>query len=168
MKRVLLLMMGALLLLSPMVALADDTPAPAVAEAVAAPAAPETATADLAVVEDPPANDDVSWDELADLLLKVITDWRTLGWMAGVIALIALFTAVLRLKPLNDLLEKHGLKHIKVYVAMGLGGALIFFTTLAAGKSWWEALIAAVVGVVAGFATTGGHQAITKGNKKKP
>jgi len=106
----------------------------------------------------------VTLEQLLDMVGKVVSDWRVIGWMAGVIALIALLVAALRFKPLNNLLEKHDLKWIKVYISAGLGALSGFFSAFRTGAGWVQSIL---IGLMAGWAVIGAHQTVTKANKKK-
>lgn len=189
MKKVMILTLGLITLLSlGSLALSQpaETPQPADAgmASPAQPAAPTATTAPDATAE--PASEgsapegsvssetgtsekegDVTLDELLDMLLRVVTDFRTTGLLAGFITIMALLIYALRYPRLNDWLEKKGWKQYKVYVAAGLGGISICLTTLAAGEIWWKAGLAGLAGIIAGLAATGLHQARTKGNQSK-
>jgi len=130
-----------------------------------------TAEGDVATVAEAPMAEapvlvepEVTLDQLLDMIGKVVSDWRVIGWMAGVIALIALLIAALRFTPLNNLLEKNDLKWIKVYVSAGLGALSGFFSAFQTGAGWVQSIL---LGLMAGWAVIGAHQTITKGNKKK-
>lgn len=129
---------------------------PALSQPVSDPAGP-TVTAKVVADEEAP-----SFDKLWEDFLKVITDFRTVGIVAGFIALIGLLITVLRIKQLNAWLEAKGWKQYKVYVAAGLGGVVAFLAALPMG--WLKALAAGVAGVLAGLGATGGHVAGTGGS----
>lgn len=110
------------------------------------------------------AEPEISLDQLLEMTGKVISDWRVLGWMAGIIALIALLVMALRFKPLNELLDRKDLKWIKTYVSAGLGALSGFFTAFQTGAGWVQSIL---LGLTAGWAVIGAHQTITKANRKK-
>lgn len=120
-----------------------------------------TATAEVATEAVEP---DVPINELLSKIGQVISDWRTLGLLAGLIALISLGIMVLRVKKLNEYLESKNIKWLKTYIAAGLGGLLTALTTYQTGAGLSQSIIA---GVIFGLASVGGHQAITKSNKPK-
>lgn len=120
-----------------------------------------TATAEVATEAVEP---DVPINELLSKIGQVISDWRTLGLLAGLIVLISLGIMVLRVKKLNEYLESKNIKWLKTYIAAGLGGLLTALTTYQTGAGLSQSIIA---GVIFGLASVGGHQAITKSNKPK-
>lgn len=109
-------------------------------------------------------DEEVTAEELAKQAEKIAQDWEKLGWMGGVIAIVGLLIMLLRFKPINNFLEGKGWKWIKPYLAVGLGAVGGFFTSLAGGAVWYQAIIA---GIIAGAAVPGFHQILTKANKQK-
>jgi len=105
----------------------------------------------------PGDSDELDMDNLLKLTGKVWSDWRTYGWMAGVIALLNLLIFVLRIKPLNAWLEKKGLKKYKPYVAMALGAGLMALASIKTGVPIAQAIIA---GLMFGWTSSGLHQSI--------
>jgi hypothetical protein len=161
----------------------EPAPAPATAaEATEQPAAaPEAAAAEPAKAEEakpapakpegigtsPAANEDTEAEPTVGELLqgtaKVVDDWKTLGWIAGLIALINLLTHLLRFKWLNDLLEAKNLKHIKPWIAAGLGALTGGFTTFQTGAGVLNSVVA---GLMAGFAAIGAHEVMSTKKRK--
>jgi hypothetical protein len=186
MKKTMILVLGLTTLLSLGGLALSETPQPVAMKtaALAQPAAP-TGTADLdATIEAPETGGaldgsvssetstaekevEVTLDELLDMLMAVVTDFRTTGLLAGFIALVALLIYALRYPRLNGWLEAKGWKPYKVYIAAGLAGASVGLATVAAGEVWWKALLAGIAGIVAGLASTGLHQARIAGNQSK-
>ena len=105
--------------------------------------------------------------EMGEQIEKIANDWKSLGWIYGVIGMIGLLMMALRFKPINDFFESKGIKWLKPYISAGLGLLSGFFTAWAeTGKIWPTAVIAAGMGLIAGLAAVGGHQVFTKANSK--
>lgn len=69
-----------------------------------------------------PKEDEVTPEAMADQFNKVVSDWRTVGWLAGLAALIALLIMVLKYKPIDALFERLEKKWVKPLIAAILGG----------------------------------------------
>jgi len=149
-------------------------PAPAAAAATEQPAAPAAAPAAVGTPTPAPApvaaaaNTDTEEPEatVGDLIsgtAKVVDDWKTLGWIAGLIALINLFTHLLRFKWLNDFLEAKDLKHIKPWIAAGFGAIAGGLTTFQTGAGVLNSVVA---GLLAGFAAIGAHEVLSTKKRK--
>ena len=110
---------------------------------------------------------DVTFEELFKALGKVITDFKGLGVLAGFLSLISFLMLALRIKKLNEWLEKKGWKKYKPWAAGVLGGALTGLTSAASGADWWKALIAGLFGAVTALASVGLHNLFTGGNAEK-
>ena len=110
----------------------------------------------------PAADPEVTFDQLTTQLGKVFSDWRTIGLIACLVALVNLLVLVFRFKPLNDFLDTHGWKPYKVYIAAVLGAVLTVLTTFQTGAGLLPSL---VLGIGFGFTAVGSHQASTGGNK---
>jgi hypothetical protein len=106
----------------------------------------------------------VSVADLAEQAQKIAEDWKKLGWMGGVIAIIGMLILMLRFKPIDVFLEDKKLKWIKPYISIGLGVLGGFFAALIGGAIWHQALIA---GLIAGAAVPGFHQVLTGANKDR-
>jgi hypothetical protein len=89
--------------------------------------------------------------------VKVIDDWRSVGWLAGLIALINLLINVLRYPVINSWLSSLEVKWVKPLCAVLLGGALGGCSTLATGASVPNSIVA---GVLAGLGSVGFHEFI--------
>lgn len=106
---------------------------------------------------EPGDSDELNLDNLVKMTEKVWSDWRTYGWMAGVIALLNLLIFALRIKPLNDWLEKKDWKKYKPYVAAVLGAALMCLASL---KTHVPILQSIVAGLMFGWTSSGLHQSV--------
>lgn len=154
-----------------------ETTAPAAPVAVAdAPAAPEgsdkgeAAPVDSRASEgvaapkaDAASTDSVEGEEATaeDLLQglgKTVNDWKTLGWLAGLIALLNFLMGLLRFKPIDVWLIQHDKKWLKPWVAMGLGALIMGLSTYQTDANVLNAIVA---GLLAGLGSTGFHEAIT-------
>jgi hypothetical protein len=89
---------------------------------------------------------------------KIINDWRKIGWIAGLIALINLLINLLRFKPINEFLEEKDLKWLKPLAACVLGGALGGLTTYQTGVPWLNSVAA---GVLTALGSVGFHELIS-------
>jgi len=151
---VLITILSALMLASP-VGSQPTEPAP-VAD-VAAPAQPVPEVTDA----------ETSPEEVAEQVGKIQTEWERLGWMGGVAAIVGLLIMLLRIKPLNDWLEKKGWKKYKAIAAGVLGAIGSFFLVWGeSGVLWPTAVIALIMGLISGWASVGLHQSLTAGNSK--
>jgi hypothetical protein len=109
---------------------------------------------------------EVTWGRLIGELGKVISDFRTVGILAGFIALINLLLLILRFKPIDAWLEKKNLKKWKPLVGGILGGVLVTLVSLGKGVPLVDSLIAGAAGVLTALASTGVHNLFTAGNEK--
>jgi hypothetical protein len=137
------------------VPLAAGETAPAEAEVVAiAETAPEVST-ELEVVGG--ESETTPFDIFRDIG-KIINDWRKIGWIAGLIALINMLINLLRFKPINEFLEDRDLKWCKPLAACVLGGALGGLTTYQTGAPWLNSVAA---GVLTALGSVGFHELIS-------
>lgn len=104
---------------------------------------------------DPVPTRNMTIDELITSIVRVVSDWRTTGWLAGLIALINLLINLLRLPVLARWLERQNLKWIKPAVAAVLGGLLTAFLAYQDGRGVGGA---AVGGLLVGLSATGVHE----------
>ena len=124
-----------------------------------------TADPNSLAATDPGAPVDVDPQKIGDDLVNVINQWKTIGWIAGSIALVNLLMLCLRLKPIEDFFEKRGWKTYKSWVASALGAISVGFTAYSQGVGIVQAII---VGVAAGWAAIGGHQnAVARSDAKE-
>lgn len=122
------------------------------ADAPEAPAEPAVETAPA----EAPAPD---VGELLKQTGQVVSDWRTVGWLAGMIALINLLINLTRLPFLDALLARYKKKWLKPLIAAGLGAFLVGMTSYATDAN---ALNSIVIGLLTGFAAVGVHEAADK------
>ena len=104
---------------------------------------------------DPVPTRNMTIDELITSIVRVVADWRTTGWLAGLIALINLLINLLRLPVFARYLKRQNLKWIKPAVAALLGGLL---TALLAYQQGQGVGGAAVGGLLVGLSATGMHE----------
>lgn len=95
--------------------------------------------------------------ELITEVGKVINDWRNVGWLAGVIALINLLLSLLRFRPIDMALDRLDWKWLKPLIATLLGAALGGFSTFSTGAG---ALNSIVAGMLAGLGSVGFHELV--------
>ena len=105
------------------------------------------------------ANASITVDELAEDAQNVVNDWRALGSIAGIIALLQLLMKILKFKPIDDLMVAKKIKWIKPYVSAVLGVLLVGLTTYANGGNLMNSLVA---GFLFGTATTGWNEMLNK------
>jgi len=166
------------LLLFPAILNAQDTPqpvAPAATVTEAAPDAPppgevsgttETAPekANLASPTDKvtEAIKDETPSQPSDLLTGVqqtVNDWRTLGWLAGVMALLQLLMKILKFGPVDEWFRVNKKKWLKPYIAAGIGAILGGFSTYATGAGVMNSVIA---GLMVGITSVGWNELVNK------
>lgn len=128
-----------------------DTPTPA-----------ETATPASDATDDAPA-DAPQVGELVSDAGKVIDDWKNIGWLAGVIALINLLLNLLRFRAIETWLNDLDCKWLKPLIATLLGCALGGFSTYATGAGILNSIVA---GAMAGLGSIGFHELIDKTRKR--
>jgi len=141
----------------------------AIAQDVPVQPAPEAAAVSVPAVAQPAADvgDQPSLDAYVEAFKLIISEWKTVGYLGGLLALVAFLIMLMKLKFISNYLEAHDLKWVKSLVAAVLGGLATMFTAVLAGADWWPAgIIAFLSGAAAGFGAVGAHQAVTKGNKK--
>lgn len=90
--------------------------------------------------------------DLIDDATKVYSDWKTSGWMAGLLALVSMFMAVLKLKPINQYFQSKKIMWLKPILAGVFGAVAAGLAALIAGQGVWPALTS---GVVAGLGAVG-------------
>lgn len=99
--------------------------------------------------------------EVISGLVKIVNDWKTLGWMAGLSAVVALILFVIRRVALVKNLLAKGPKWITPVVSAGLGAVGGFLSGFSAG-GLPAGLVAAVAGLGAGLGAVGGHTMISR------
>lgn len=144
-------------------AFAQDEPVPAQP-------APEAAVVDAPAVagDAAPVAEQPSLDDYVAAFKLILSEWQTVGWLAGLVALVAFLVMLMRLKFIDNYLVAHDLKWVKALIAAVLGGLAAMFAAVQAGAEWWPAgIVAFISGAVAGFGAVGLHQTVTKGDKNK-
>lgn len=136
----------------------DITPIAVLAQADLAPAA-APATATETPTEEPPPE----VGELVSGAGKVIDDWKNIGWLAGVIALINLLLNLVRFTPIETWLASLDYKWIKPLIATILGAALGGFSTFSTGAGILNSIVA---GALAGLTSVGFHELVDKTRKR--
>lgn len=102
--------------------------------------------------------------ELPDLVAeatKVYSDWKTGGWMAGLLALVSLFMSLLRFKPVNQFFRDKQIMWLKPILAAAFGGALAGMSAGFSGAGVGPSIIA---GLLAGLGAVGLYE-VTKRRK---
>jgi hypothetical protein len=95
--------------------------------------------------------------ELVTSVGKVIDDWKNVGWLAGVIALINLLLNLLRFKPIDMALERLDWKWLKPLIATVLGATLGGFSVFSTGAGVLNSVVA---GMLAGLGSVGFHELV--------
>lgn len=95
--------------------------------------------------------------ELITSVGKVVNDWRNIGWLAGVIALINFLLSLLRFKPIDLALDRLDVKWLKPLLATLLGALLGGFSTFSTGGSVLNSVVA---GMLAGLGSVGFHELV--------
>ena len=126
-------------------------------ETDAAVASEETSTTETIDDELPDAG------ELLQGVGKVADDWKALGWLAGMIALVNLLLNFLRLRILDDYLTYKKWKWLKPLGACLLGAALGGLSVFQTGASVPNSILA---GVLAGMGSVGFHELMDKLRKR--
>ncbi len=97
--------------------------------------------------------------DLFTQLAKAIDDWRNLGAIAGLIALINLLITLLRFGPIDEWFTVNRWKWTKPYIAAALGAFLGGLSAYQTGASVPNSIVA---GILAGMAAVGWHETATK------
>lgn len=109
----------------------------------------------LDVVAGIPVEAEPSFTELASYAMKVATDWRSLGALAGVAALIALLVQIMKMARMRKLIDDTGHAWARPAIALVLAGAGGALTALQSGAGVGPSIIA---GVLAGLTGLGGRE----------
>jgi hypothetical protein len=97
-----------------------------------------------------------------DLLIgvqKTVNDWRTLGWLAGIIALLQLLMKILKFGPVDEWFRVNKKKWLKPYIAAGIGAVLGGFSTYATGAGILNSVVA---GLMVGVTSVGWNELVNK------
>jgi hypothetical protein len=101
--------------------------------------------------------------EIVTSVGKVINDWKNVGWLAGVIALINFLLSLLRFKPIDMALDRLDWKWLKPLIATLLGAALGGFSTFSTGAGVLNSVVA---GMLAGLGSVGFHELVDNMRKQ--
>jgi hypothetical protein len=137
---------------------ATITPAPTPAATPATATATTTATP---ATTEPTAPAVQASDILTDFE-KAINSWKTLGVLAGLIALIQLLMKTLKFGPIDDWFEAQKFKWIKPYIASILGMVLVSLTTYATNGA--NLLNSVIAGLIVGSGSVGWNELLNKFN----
>ncbi|MCK4858392.1 MAG: hypothetical protein KAT58_10515 [candidate division Zixibacteria bacterium] len=88
---------------------------------------------------------EVTAGALGTQIKKTISDWRTLGCLAGLAALITLLMMILKFKPINALLVRWGVKWLKPILTCLLGGVSAGIASYMVDGDVLNAIIAGLV-----------------------
>lgn len=89
---------------------------------------------------------------LVEGVKDVYSDWKTGGWMAGLLALVSLLMGALRFPPLNSYFEAKKIMWLKPILAAVLGAAGAALAAAQTGASIGPALVS---GLLAGLSAVG-------------
>lgn len=129
----------------------------------AAAAPPSTATA-VHVEPAAPSSAPVTVDEIVSDAGKVVNDWKAVGFIAGLIALVNLLMNLLKFGPVDEFFTSKKITWVKPFISMGLGAVLGFLLSWQTGASLANSI---VVGIMAGLGGTGVHQVVSKRKAEK-
>jgi len=88
---------------------------------------------------------------------QVVNDWKNVGWLAGVIALINFLLSLLRFRPIDMAMDRVDIKWLKPLIATLLGAALGGFSTFETGAGVLNSIVA---GMLAGLGSVGFHELV--------
>ncbi len=126
----------------------------------AAPVVTPAASAEEDSVVVVPADKEVTPEALGAATQKVVKDWKTYGWLAGLAALVSLLLLVLKYKPIDALFERWGIKWTRAYLAILFGGISAGLTAYMVDGDVVSAIIAGLV--LIGPAAIGFFEALSK------
>lgn len=98
----------------------------------------------------------------SDLLVavqKTVNDWKTLGWLAGIIALLQLLMKILKFGPVDEWFRVNKKKWLKPYIAAGIGALLGGFSTYTTGAGVLNSVVA---GLMVGITSVGWNELVNK------
>lgn len=105
-------------------------------------------------------------EDIIQQLSQVVTDWKTLGALAGLLALIKVVTDLTKLAATPEA-PKWLVKAFswlkpawRPWFATGLGFLAVALAAKLEGRTWVEALMAGLLGGVLGLGASGAHEAI--------
>lgn len=112
-----------------------------------------------ALVSAPPLQGELTAEEMWRLTARVVSDWRTVGTLAGLIALINLLINLLRIPAIDRWLAARQKKWLKPLASAMLGAILTALSTLATGADLGASLVA---GLLFGLSAVGFHEIVDK------
>lgn len=102
--------------------------------------------------------------ELIEDSKTIVNDWRALGAIFGVIALLQLFVKLLKIKIVNDYMAAKKIKWTKPYISAALGAVIVGLTTYTAGGDIANSI---VTGLLMGTTATGWNEMLNKFKQTK-
>lgn len=118
-------------------------------------------TPPFAVAAEPAlADKEVTPEKLGEQARKVVKDWKTVGWLAGLAALIAFLILLLKYKPVDALFERWEIKWLKPLIASVLGAASSGITAYILEGDVVDAIIAGLL--IIGPAAVGYFETVNK------
>lgn len=133
----------------------DTAPAagdPAPSSAMASPGDASAATPAASPAEPSPG-------ELLEQASGAYTNWKKLGWLAGLVALVNLLINCLKVGAIKRWFDEQKKAWLIPYMAIGLGALLGVLSIFLTGGDPVQNLVA---GVMAGLGAIGGHEVLTK------
>jgi hypothetical protein len=117
----------------------------------------------IAFAQDTPPVDPTFGDAF-NAAKDIVVNWKQVGILASVVALVNLLMLLLRIPMINDWFESKGIKWVKAWVAPGLGAVAAVLAAIVTGAGWEVILQAGAAGLISGLASVGTHQMVTKSN----
>jgi len=90
---------------------------------------------------------------------KVYSDWKTAGWMGGLLALVSLLMNLLRFGPINEFFKVKKLMWLKPLLAGLFGGAAAGLTSAMSGMAVGASISA---GLMAGLGAVGLYESVKR------
>jgi len=137
---------------------------PTVVQNEAAVPSTEVAPAAKAEAQDEVSEEPVGSQEVLTDVEKVINSWKTIGWLAGLIALIQLLMKLLRFGPIDNWFEANKKRWMKPYIASTLGAILGGLSTYATNANVLNSII---TGLIIGTTSVGWNELINKFQSEK-
>jgi len=119
--------------------------------------APTDALEETPEVVDPLLGDPTDVEDIVEGVSYAISEWKNVGWLAGVTALINVLILLFRFPLVNTALSNLNAKWAKPLIAAILGAAIGGFSAALAGGTPGVAVVA---GILAGLSSVGLHQLI--------
>lgn len=110
------------------------------------------------------SGNEVTPEKIGAQLKTVVSTWETLGWLAGLAALITLLVMVLKYKPIDALFKRWKIKWVKPLIASVLGGLSAGIGAYLAEGDIMVAIIAGLV--IIGPAAVGFFETLNKIRKR--